>query len=158
MNKIFKIIIKKDPIFKFIVEDYPFYEGIFFHCIDFHNMNILSSHYFLRQNLSINLGKTEIFCIPTYFMHLTSIFDTNSPKLLINPRFKMKSNAKFYTLNVPRIHIRLNVRLKIHDKSYYKSTANLHMITLIRLKTHDPYLLENRDILTLSDMDGEKFL
>jgi len=54
MNKILKITFKHDPIFKYIVEDFPFYEGMFFYSKDFFSMNILNAHYFLREKLSIN--------------------------------------------------------------------------------------------------------
>lgn len=158
MNKILKIIIKKNPIFKYVVEDYPFYEGLFFHSKDFHNMNILSSHYLLRQRLYINRGNADLIYKPKYLLRLKSDIEIPSPELLINPRFKLKSELKFYTCNVLKAYIKLNLRLKMNDKNYSKSTANLHLIKFTRLKTHDPYSLENRDSLSLSNMDGEKFL
>lgn len=158
MNKILKIIIKKDPIFKYIVEDYPFYEGIFFHSKDFHNMNILNTHYLLRSHLAINKGNAEFFCKPKYLLHLNLSIHSPSPKLLINPKFKIKAKTNFYIINDNKVYIRLNQRLKMNDKNYSKVTINPHLIKLIRLKTHDPFILENRDMLTLSSMDGEKFL
>ena len=160
MNKILKIIIKKDPIFKYIVEDYPFYEGIFFHSKDFHNMNILNTHYLLRSHLAINKGNAEFFCKPKYLLHLNLSIHSPSPKLLINPKSKVKIKAKtnFYIINDNKVYIRLNQRLKMNDKNHSKVTINPHLIKLIRLKTHDPFILENRDMLTLSNMDGEKFL
>ena len=158
MNKILKIIIKKDPIFKYIVEDYPFYEGIFFHSKDFHNMNILNTHYLLRSHLAINKGNVEFFCKPKYLLHLKLNIHSLSPKLLINPKSKVKTKAKFHVTNDNKVYIRLNQRLKMNNKSSFKVTINPHLIKLIRLKTHDPFILENRDMLTLSNMDGEKFL
>lgn len=158
MNKILKIIIKKDPIFKYIVEDYPFYEGIFFHSKDFHNMNILNTHYLLRSHLAINKGNAEFFCKPKYLLHLNLSIHSPFPKLLINPKFKIKAKTNFYIINDNKVYIRLNQRLKMNDKNHSKVTINPHLIKLIRLKTHDPFILENRDMLTLSSMDGEKFL
>ncbi len=136
MNKILKIIIKKNPIFKYVVEDYPFYEGLFFHSTDFHKMNVLNTRYFLRQRLYINQGNADLIYNPRYLLRLKSDIEIPSPELLINPRFKLKSELKFYTCNVLKAYIKLN----------------------LRLKTHDPYSLENRDSLSLSNMDGEKFL
>lgn len=158
MNKILKIIIKKNPIFKYVVEDYPFYEGLFFHSIDFHKMNVLNTRYLLRQRLYISQGNADLIYNPRYLLRLKSDIEIPSPELLINPRFKLKSELKFYTCNVLKAYIKLNLRLKMNDKNYSKSTANLHLIKFTRLKTHDPYSLENRDSLSLSNMDGEKFL
>lgn len=158
MNKILKIIIKKDPIFKYIVEDYPFYEGIFFHSKDFHNMNILNTHYLLRSHLAINKGDAEFFCKPKYLLHLNLSIHSPSPKLLINPKSKVKTKAKIHVTNNNKVNIRLNQRIKMNDKNHSKVTINPHLIKLIRLKTHDPFILENRDMMTLSNMDGEKIL
>ena len=62
---------------------------------------------------------------------------------------------------------------KLEEAEYVTHAGNFHAddvlgavfleklhdnIKLIRLKTHDPFILENRDMLTLSSMDGEKFL
>lgn len=158
MNKILKIIVKHDPIFKYVVEDYPFYEGLFFHLVDFHNMNILNAHYLLRQRLSINSGKPDFFYISKYIIHLTPQFYVSPAEFLTKPKFRIKFKTKFYILNTSKIHARSKLRLKMHDKNYSKSTVNLHMIKLTKLQTHDPYTLENRDTLTLADMDGEKIL
>ena len=158
MNKILKIIVKHDPIFKYIVEDYPFYEGIFFHSIDYQRMNIIKTHYLLRQKLNINEGKLQFLCNRKYFMRLIPKINIYPPKFLINPKFRIKSRAKFYIFNLSKNYIHLNLRLKMNDKNYSKSTVNLHMIKLTRLKTHDPYTLESRDTLSLSAMDGEKIL
>ncbi len=158
MNKILKIIIKQNPIFKYIVEDYPFYEGIFFHSKDFHNMNILNTHYLLRSHLAINKGDAEFFCKPKYLLHLNLSIHSPSPKLLINPKSKVKIKAKIHVTNDNKVNIRLNQRIKMNDKNHSKVTINPHLIKLIRLKTHDPFILENRDMMTLSNMDGEKIL
>lgn len=158
MNKVLKIIIKSDPIFKYIVEDYPFYEGIFFHSKDFHKMNILNSHYLLKQRLKINKGSAEFLYVPKYLMHLVLNINLSSPKLLINPKYKIKTKTKVYIMNNNHVYIRLSQKFKSYNKNYFRYTINPHMIKLIRLKTHDPYTLENRDMLTLSNMDGEKIL
>ena len=158
MNKVLKIIIKSNPIFKYIVEDYPFYEGIFFHSKSFYKMNILNSHYLLKQCLKINKGSAKFFYIPKYLMHLVLDINSSSPKLLINPKSKIKTKTKVYILNNNHVYMRLSQKLKSHDKNYFKYTITPHMIKLTRLKTHDPYTLENRDMLTLSNMDEEKIL
>lgn len=158
MNKILKIIIKSDPIFKYIVEDYPFYEGAFFHSKDFYKINILNSHYLLKQRLKINKGSAGFFYIPKYLMHLVLNINPSSPKFLVNPKSKIKTKIKVYILNNNHLYMRLSQKLKSYDKNYLKYTITPHMIKLIRLKTHDPYTLENRDMLTLSNMDGEKIL
>ncbi len=158
MNKILKIIIKKNPIFKYVVEDYPFYEGLFFHSIDFHKMNVLNTRYLLRQRLYISQGNADLIYNPRYLLRLKSGIEISSPELLINPKFKLKSKVKVYISNVSKSYIKLNLRMKMNDKNYSKSTANLHLIKFTRLKTHDPYSLENRDSLSLANMDGKKFL
>ena len=96
MNKILKIIIKQNPIFKYIVEDYPFYEGIFFHSKNFHNMNILNTHYLLRSHLAINKGNAEFFCKPKYIMHFNFNISSPSPRFLIKPKSNVKIKAKIH--------------------------------------------------------------
>ena len=54
MNKIFKIYIKNDPVFKYVVEDYPFYEGIFFHVTDYSEMHVLHTHYTFRNRVNMS--------------------------------------------------------------------------------------------------------
>lgn len=158
MNKILKIIIKSDPIFKYIVEDYPFYEGILFNSKDFHKIKILNSHYLLKQRLKINKGSAGFFYIPKYLMHLVLDINSSSPKLLVSSKSKVKTKTKVYILNNNHVYMQLSQKLKSYDKNYFKYTIIPHMIKLIRLKTHDPYTLENRDMLTLSNMDEEKIL
>ena len=58
MNKILKIYIKHDPVFKYVVEDYPFYEGIFFHVTDYSKMEVLHTHYTFRN--CVNMGSQTI--------------------------------------------------------------------------------------------------
>ncbi len=158
MNKVLKIIIKSDPIFKYIVEDYPFYEGAFFHSKDFYKMNILNFHYLLKQRLKINKGSAGFFYVPKYLMHLVLDINPSYLNLLINLKSKVKTKTKVYILNNNHVYMRLSQKFKSYDKNYFKYTITPHMIKLTRLKTHDPYTLENRDMLTLSNMDGEHFL
>ena len=121
-------------------------------------MAILNFHYILRINLAIDKGNTEFFCKSKYLMHLIFSITSPPPKLSINSKSKVKTKANLYLFNILKTNIKLNLRLKIQDKNYSKSTINLHMIKLILLKTHDPYTIENRDMLKLSNMDGEKIL
>ena len=121
-------------------------------------MNILNTHYLLRSHLAINKGDAEFFCKPKYLLHLNLSIHSPSPKLLINPKSKVKTKAKIHVTNDNKVNIHSNQRLKMNDKNHSKVTINPHLIKLIRLKTHDPFILENRDMLTLSNMDGEKFL
>lgn len=158
MNKILKIIIKSDPIFRYVVEDYPFYEGIFFHLTDFYTMKILNAHYLLRRSLGINQGKTQNFYNIMSRLKLAAIIDLKSTKIKIYTRFSKKSKANLNEFNHSKVYIRLNLRLKTNHRDYSKNTVNLHTVKLIRLKTHDPYALENRDMLTLGNMDEEKIL
>ena len=58
MNKILKIYIKNNPVFEYVVEDYPFYEGIFFHVTDCSKMDVLHTHYTFRNR--INMGSQTI--------------------------------------------------------------------------------------------------
>ena len=58
MNKILKIYIKNNPVFEYVVEDYPFYEGIFFHCQDYFRIYVTPAHYLLRNR--INMGNQTI--------------------------------------------------------------------------------------------------
>lgn len=154
----FKIVFKKDPIFKYIVDDYPFYEGLYFHSVDYHKMKILSSHCLLRQKLSTNQGGTHLFCSPKYCIHTSARFNSSQIKFQIIPKFKLKLQTKFHDLNNSKFIFRFTQRLTMHEKTYSKDSVKLHMIKTVKLKTHDLYTLENRDNLTLSEMDGEKFL
>lgn len=43
----------------------------------------------------------------------------------------------------------------MRDKTCFKSSATAHLIKMTKLKTHDPSILRNRDVMKLSDMDGE---
>jgi len=158
MNKILKITFKHDPIFKYIVEDFPFYEGIFFYSKDFHNMSILKAHYFLREKLSIN---QEIF-LNSYILkcklRLASTLGLGHLCFKINPKCELKRSINFNILDAYKLQLKLSLRLNAKDLNYYRSKVNIHMMKLVRLKTHDPYTLENRDMLSLKSMDGEKFI
>lgn len=157
MNKILKITFKQDPIFKYIVEDFPFYEGIFFYSEDFHNMNILKTHYLLRQKLILNREIFKNFCVPKLKLRLAPTIDLGKVYLQINLKFRLKRSINFNISSASKLQLKLSLRLNAKDVNYHSSKVNIHMMKLIRLKTHDPYTLENRDILLLESMDGEKF-
>lgn len=158
MNKIFKVVIKNDPIFKYIVEDYPFYEGIFFHSVDFYSMNILKTHYLLRRNLLINMGEINNLYRQKYKLRLDTNIDIKPAQIKINIKSLVKLRPQISIINSLKTNLKSQLKLSIKHRDYSKSTVNIHMIKLLRLKTHDPYALENRDLLTLSNMDGEKIL
>lgn len=108
--------------------------------------------------MSENKGSTEFLYVSKYLMHLVLNINLSYPKFLVNPKSKVKTKTTVYILNSNHVYIRLSQKLKSYDKNYFRYTITPHMIKLIRLKTHDPYTLENRDMLTLSNMDGEKIL
>lgn len=121
-------------------------------------MNILNAHYFLRQKLVIN---QEIFLnsyIPKFNLRLASAIDLGRVYLRINPKFRLKRNINFNISSASKLRLKLNLRLNIKEVDYQKSKINIHIMKLTRLKTHDPYTLENRDMLSLESMDGEKFI
>ena len=155
MNKILKIYIKNDPIFKYVVEDYPFYEGIFFHATDYSKMEVLHTHYTFRNrinmgnqviNISENLRsslrlKSRILEMPTVL------------NVVIKSNLKSKITLKDYQKS--RFKLRLGVCVQMRDKTCFKSSATAHLIKMTKLKTHDPFILRNRGVMNLSDMDGE---
>ena len=155
MNKILKIYIKNDPVFKYVVEDYPFYEGIFFHATDYSKMEVLHTHYTFRNrinmgnqviNISENLRsslrlKSRILEMPTVL------------NVVIKSNLKSKITLKDYQKS--RFKLRLGVCVQMRDKTCFKSSATAHLIKMTKLKTHDPFILRNRGVMNLSDMDGE---
>lgn len=121
-------------------------------------MNILNAHYLLRQKLIIN---QEIF-LNSYRLKckLRLAFTLGLGHLCfkINPKCELKRSINFNTSSAYKLQLKLSLRLNAKDVNYYSSKVNIHMMKLIKLKTHDPYTLENRDMLSLESMDGEKFI
>ena len=155
MNKILKIYIKNDPIFKYVVEDYPFYEGIFFHAKDYLKMNVLHTHYTLRNRINMGnqtVGISENLRSSLHFkpriLEMPTVLNA-----IIKSNLKSKITLKDYQKS--RFKLRLGVRIQMMDKTCFKGNATAHLIKMTRLKTHDPFILRNRDAMRLSDMDGE---
>ena len=155
MNKILKIYIKNDPIFKYVVEDYPFYEGIFFHVTDYSKMEILHTHYLLRNRINMDSQTINISENLRSSLHLTSRI-LGMPTVLnatIKSNLKSKTALKDYQKSKFKIYSKM--RIQMRDKTYSKSITQAHLIKMTKLKTHDPFILRNRDVMKLSDMDGE---
>jgi len=121
MNKILKITFKHDPIFKYIVEDFPFYEGIFFYSTYFHNMSILKAHYFLREKLSINQEMFLNSYVLKCKLRLASTLGLGHLHLRINPKCELKRNINFNIVGASKLRLKLNLRLNIKEVDYQKS-------------------------------------
>lgn len=155
MNKILKIYVKKDPVFKYVVEDYSFYEGIIFHAIDYLNMNVLHTRYTFRNR--VNMGNQTI--------NISKILRSNlhfKPQILQMPtvlnaaiKSNLKSRVRFKDYQKSKFKLRCAIRVQMRDKTCFKGNATAHLIKMTKLKTHDPFILRNRDIMKFGDMDGE---
>lgn len=155
MNKILKIYIKNDPIFKYVVEDYPFYEGIFFHATDYSKMEVLHTHYTFRNRINMGSQTVGIYENLRSSLHL-------KPRILEMPtvlnaviKSNLKSIISLDDYQKSKFKLRCAIRVQMRDKTCFKSSATAHLIKMTKLKTHDPFILRNRDIMKLSDMDGE---
>ncbi len=155
MNKILKIYIKNDPIFKYVVEDYPFYEGIFFHVTDYSEMHVLHTHYTFRNYVNMSSQTINISENLRSSLHL-------KPRILEMPtvlnaaiKSNLKSSVRFKYYQKSKFKARCGIRVQMRDKTCFKSSATVHLIRMTKLKTHDPFILRNRDAMRLSDMDGE---
>ncbi len=155
MNKILKIYIKNDPIFKYVVEDYPFYEGIFFHATDYSKMEVLHTHYTFRNRINMSSQTINISENLRLSLHL-------KPRILEMPtvlnaviKSNLKSRVRFKDYQKSKFKLRCAIRVQMRDKTCFKGNATAHLIKMTKLKTHDPFILRNRDIMKLGDMDGE---
>ena len=155
MNKILKIYIKNDPIFKYVVEDYPFYEGIFFHVTDYSKMEVLHTHYTFRNHINMSSQTINISKNLKLSLHL-------KPRILEMPtvlnaaiKSNLKSKITLKDYQKSKFKLRCAIRVQMRDKTCFKSSATAHLIKMTKLKTHDPFILRNRDDMRLSDMDGE---
>ena len=155
MNKIFKIYIKNNPIFKYVVEDYPFYEGIFFHVTDCSKMDVLHTHYTFRNRINMGSQTINISENLNSSLHLKSRISVMPIVLDLVIKLKLKSSISLKDDQKSRFKLRLGVRVQMKDKTCFKSSATAHLIKMTKLKTHDPFILRNRDVMKLSDMDGE---
>ncbi|MBQ6144036.1 MAG: hypothetical protein IJI84_06150 [Clostridia bacterium] len=155
MNKILKIYIKNDPVFKYVVEDYPFYEGIFFHVTDYSEMHVLHTHYTFRNR--INMGNQVINISENLrsSLHLKPRMLEMPTVLNVVIKSNLKSKITLKDYQKSRFKLRLGVCVQMRDKTCFKSSATAHLIRMTKLKTHDPFILRNRDAMRLSDMDGE---
>lgn len=155
MNKILKIYIKNDPIFKYVVEDYPFYEGIFFHATDYLKMNVLHTHYTLRNR--INMGNQTVGISENLrsSLHFKPQILGMSTILNVDIKSKLKSRISLDDYQKSKFELRCAIRVQMRDKTCFKSSATAHLIKMTKLKTHDPFILRNRDAMRLSAMDGE---
>lgn len=152
MNKKFKVIIKKDPIFKYIVEDYPFYEGLFFHEKTNFIMKILKVHYLKRGLFLVDLGQTNLKFLFHFEKRLGTTFNDFTDFKFVRrflQHFKMK-NEIVYTMK----HLSsLIMRLKSLHRDINFMTVKIRKMQTLKLKNHDIYKLLNRDPLTLEQMD-----
>ena len=155
MNKIFKIYIKNDPIFKYVVEEYPFYEGIFFHVTDYSKMEILHTHYLLRNRINMDSQTINISENLRSSLHLKSQILEMPTVLNATIKSNLKSKAAFKDYQKSKAKVCYAMRVQMRDKTCFKRSATAHLIRMTKLKTHDPFILRNRDAMRLDDMDGE---
>ena len=141
--------------FKYVVEDYPFYEGIFFHSQDNLKMHVLHTHYTFRNRINMGSQTINISENLRSSLHL-------KPRILEIPtvlnaviKSNLKSRVRFKDYQKSRFKLRLGVYVQMKDKTCFKSSATAHLIKMTKLKTHDPFILRNRGVMKLSDMDGE---
>ena len=155
MNKILKIHVKKDPIFKYVVEDYPFYEGIFFHATDYLKMNVLHTHYTFRNRINMGNQTINISEILRSSLHFKPQILEMSTVLNVAAKANLKLKIAIEDYQKSKAKARYAMRVQMRDKTYFKGSATAHLIKMAKLKTHDPFILRNRDIIKLGDMDGE---
>lgn len=155
MNKILKIYIKNDPIFKYVVEDYPFYEGIFFHATDYSKMEVLHTHYTFRNRINMSSQTINISENLRLSLHLKPRILEMSTVLNAVIKSNLKSRVRFKDYQKSKFKLRCAIRVQMRDKTCFKGNATAHLIKMAKLKTHDPFILRNRDIMKLGDMDGE---
>lgn len=155
MNKILKIYIKNDPIFKYVVEDYPFYEGIFFHATDYLKMNVLHIHYTFRNRINMGNQAIDISEILRSSLHFKPQILEMSTVLNAAIKSNLKSKTAFKDYQKSKAKVCYAMRVQMRDKTCFKSSATAHLIRMTKLKTHDPFILRNRDAMRLDDMDGE---
>lgn len=155
MNKILKIYIKNDPVFKYVVEDYPFYEGIFFHATDYSKMEVLHTHYTFRNRINMGSQTINISENLSSSLHLKSRISEMPTVLNAVIKSKLKSRISLDDYQKSKFKLHSKMRVQMKDKTCFKSSATAHLIKMTKLKTHDPFILRNRDIMKLSDMDGE---
>lgn len=155
MNKILKIYVKNDPIFKYVVEDYPFYEGIFFHATDYLKMNVLHTHYTFRNRINMGNQAIDISEFLRSSLHFKPQILEMSTVLNAAVKSNLKSKTAFKDYQKSKAKVCYAMRVQMRDKTCFKSSATAHLIRMTKLKTHDPFILRNRDAMRLDDMDGE---
>ena len=155
MNKIFKIHIKHNPVFKYVVEDYPFYDGMFFHAIDYLEMNVLYTHYTFRNRINMGSQTINISGNLRSSLHFKSQILEMTTVLNAAIKSNLKSKTAFKDYQKSKFKLHSKMRVQMRDKTCFKSIVAAHLIKMTKLKTHDPFILRNRDVMKLSDMDGE---
>ena len=155
MNKILKIYIKNNPIFKYVVEDYPFYEGIFFHVTDCSKMDVLHTHYTFRNRINMGSQTINISENLNSSLHLKSRISETPIVLDLVIKLKLKSSISLKDDQKSKFKLYSKMRVQMKDKTCFKSSATAHLIKMTKLKTHDPFILRNRDVMKLSDIDGK---
>ena len=155
MNKILKIYVKKDPVFKYVVEDYSFYEGIIFHAIDYLNMNVLHTHYTFRNRTNMGNQTINISKILRSSLHFKPQILEMSTVLNAAVKSNLKSKTAFKDYQNSKFKARCAICVQMQDKTCFKGNATAHLIKMTKLKTNDPFILRKRDAMRLGDMDGE---
>ena len=67
----------------------------------------------------------------------------------------LKSRISFDDYQNSKFKLHSKMRVQMVDKTYSKRVSQAHLIKMTKLKTHDPFILRNRGVMKLSDMDGE---
>ena len=137
MNKILKIYIKNDPIFKYVVEDYPFYEGIFFHVTDYSKMEVLHTHYTFRNRINMGNQTIKISENLRSSLHLKSQILEMPTILNVAVKSNLKSRISLDDYQKSKFKLHSKMRVQVRDKTCFKSNATAHLIKMAKLKTHD---------------------
>ena len=155
MNKIFKIYIKNNPIFKYVVEDYPFYEGIFFHCQDYFRIYVTSAHYLLRNRINMGNQTLNISQKLKSNLHFKLRISETPIVLGLVIKLKLKSSISLKDDQKSKFKLYSKMRVQMKDKTCFKDNSEAHLIKMTKLKIHDPFILRSRDVMKLSDIDGK---
>lgn len=159
MKKIFKILFEKPLekiIFKYIIDDYPYYETSIVENVIWEYMTIQNSHTIVRRPTKINQGLTNLIVNPKFLSRIHSFEDKTLPRMKIIKSRKLLSvkDVNLESIDKSIMTARIEINSRFTHKDYFKLRVRPHGMALSKLVNHDPFTLSNRDEKTLSDMDG----
>ena len=145
-------------IFKYIVDDFPYYESVFVDNTIWEYMTVKKAHSILRVPIKLDESLAQLNIKPTVEIRINSFKDNtiSEMKAKIHVEKRVEKKAKIETI------VKLKVlksgterRTKLKHEDYSKLRVIPHKLILEELGSHDQYTLQNRDELTLQDMDEE---